>query len=147
MNISLFTSSVKKQAYSEKKSVELLRSSYYQQDHLNVVVNRDVISYCWCSADDTTKTLEEVEIAIHLKKDYFTKKYHLNLHFNSAVSTKVRFQCFWLRVFRQLRLLNNIWHIWGVKSLLTWDWMNVEEGLQIENRTLCFILEKMYIFF
>ena len=108
MNISLFTSSVKKQAYCEKKSAELLRSSYHQQDHLNVVVNRDVISYCWCSADNKTKTLEEVEIAIHLKKDYFTKKYHLNLHFNSAVSTKVRFQYFWLRVFRQLRLLNNI---------------------------------------
>ena len=70
MNISLFTSSVKKQAYCEKKSVELLRSSYHQQDYLNVVVNRDVISYCWCSADDKKKTLEEVEIAIHLKKDY-----------------------------------------------------------------------------
>ena len=25
--------------------------------------------------------------------------------------------------------------------------MNVEEGLQIENRTLCFILEKMYLCF
>lgn len=61
MNISLFTSSVKKQAYCEKKSVELLRSSYHQQDHLNVVVNRDVISYCWCSADNKTKSLEEVE--------------------------------------------------------------------------------------
>ena len=151
MNIPLFTSSVKKQAYCEKKSVELLRSSYHQQDHLNVVVNRDVISYCWCSADNKTKTLEEVENCDSPQKtlwgNYFTKKYHLNLHFNSAVSTKVRFQYFWLRVFRQLRLLNNIWHIWGVKSLLTWDWMNVEEGLQIENRTLCFILEKMYIFF
>ena len=69
MNISLFTSSVKKQAYCEKKSVELLRSSYHQQDHLNVVVNRDVISYSWCSADDKTKTLEEVEIAIHPAKN------------------------------------------------------------------------------
>lgn len=70
MNIPLFTSRVKKQAYCEKKSVELLRSSYHQQDHLNVVVNRDVISYYWCSADNKIKTLAEVEIAIHLKKDY-----------------------------------------------------------------------------
>ena len=70
MNIPLLTSSVKKPAYCEKKSVELLRSSYHQQDHLNVAVNRDVISYCWYSADNKIKTLAEVEIAIHLKKDY-----------------------------------------------------------------------------
>lgn len=80
MNISLFTSSVKKQAYCEKKSVELLRSSYHQQDHLNVVVNREVISYCWCSADNKTKTLEEVENCDSPQKtlwgNYFTKKYH-----------------------------------------------------------------------